>query len=546
MPRRPVNIAASNHFEHGTNFISFHFILMPNNDYRVKGGGIKIKKEIKEICSNLINPERKKIDLMLQKSIPTLSKMVAGALDNGKFTVGGPHPDGEGPNPEEIFALVKTSDDTKVSFKTGYGKYIGVDTDFQLIATAEAIGVREQFQFVFQDGKTALQAIASPLFMSLVPSKDGYIYVASRKATEDEMINARTDMVEEGPVDWRSAEDKKSAKECELAYVKMYQHSKVDLKGRHISIDVNDKKSVRKAQQQGNAHELLLDQPLRKAEEERNFAAFISGSSLRPTDYKSESCATAANPDRLMLCKFSVLLLLLWSEASLACLTSGVCGSSYCAAPAAVACQPASCQPGYSCGQYGCARNRARSALTKKIDGIFIDEQTASNEKGAGQEQKHNIFGLRRGGKPSLPSSAEVYDNKTMGQLTNPNYIFRQCCEQRGLPDACLSKCHFNTYTRDSLQAMYFKSDACPLEAAADMHFCAAQGRDHSQCCVRNGVTTTLAGAKCLTFCDQRPDRVTKLDYSYVPCYDKFESMKRCFYTEIKYRAEQQFGAFKT
>ncbi|CCA65686.1 DB domain-containing protein [Caenorhabditis elegans] len=90
---------------------------------------------------------------------------------------------------------------------------------------------------------------------------------------------------------------------------------------------------------------------------------------------------------------------------------------------------------------------------------------------------------------------------------------------------------------------MYFKTDGCPLEAAADMHFCAAQGRDHTQCCVRNGVTTTLAGQKCLTFCDQRPDRVTKLDYSYVPCYDRFENMKQCFYNEIKQRAEQQFGA---
>ncbi|CAL2052677.1 unnamed protein product [Caenorhabditis brenneri] len=68
---------------------------------------------------------------------------------------------------------------------------------------------------------------------------------------------------------------------------------------------------------------------------------------------------------------------------------------------------------------------------------------------------------------------------------------------------------------------MYFKTDSCPLEAAVDMHFCAAQGRDHTQCCLRYGVNTTLTGQKCLTFCDQRPDRVTKLDYSYVPCYDR-------------------------
>uniref|UniRef100_A0A915CI23 Domain of unknown function DB domain-containing protein n=1 Tax=Parascaris univalens TaxID=6257 RepID=A0A915CI23_PARUN len=55
------------------------------------------------------------------------------------------------------------------------------------------------------------------------------------------------------------------------------------------------------------------------------------------------------------------------------------------------------------------------------------------------------------------------------------------------------------------LTAMYFKQDACPLDAMKEMQFCAAQGRDHRQCCIRNGVTTTLAGAKCLVFCDQRP-----------------------------------------
>uniref|UniRef100_A0A1I7X939 CYCLIN domain-containing protein n=1 Tax=Heterorhabditis bacteriophora TaxID=37862 RepID=A0A1I7X939_HETBA len=60
-------------------------------------------------------------------------------------------------------------------------------------------------------------------------------------------------------VDWKSAEDKKGARECETAYVKMYQHSKVDLKGRHISIDLGDRKAVKRAQTDGDLHELLLD-----------------------------------------------------------------------------------------------------------------------------------------------------------------------------------------------------------------------------------------------------------------------------------------------
>ncbi|CAJ0581001.1 unnamed protein product, partial [Mesorhabditis spiculigera] len=257
-----------------------------------------------------------------------------------------------------------------------------------------------------------------------------------------------------------------------------------------------------------------------------------------------------------------------------ACLSAGVCGSSCAPAPAAT-CAPSSCQPGYSCGPYGCARNRARSALTKKFEGIFLDNskeespslahlparhEEPSEETSEAKVVNRNVFGMKRNNKlkddeeleiatvrttaaPAAPS--QKFDNQTIDLLVNPNYLFRQCCEQRHLPDACITKCNYNSYTKDVLQSMYFKTDGCPLEAAADMHFCAAQGRDHRECCTRNGVTTTLAGEKCLTFCDQTPDKITRLDYSYVPCYDRFENMKRCFFNEIKVHAEKQFGRYR-
>ncbi|VDP15412.1 unnamed protein product [Onchocerca flexuosa] len=80
---------------------------------------------------------------------------------------------------------------------------------------------------------------------------------------------------------------------------------------------------------------------------------------------------------------------------------------------------------------------------------------------------------------------------------------------------------------------MYFKLDACPVSAAAEIQFCAAQGRDHRQCCARNGVGTTLAGDKCLIFCDQRPGNITQLDYSYLICYERFENIKSCFWNDM-------------
>uniref|UniRef100_A0A8R1IDF7 DB domain-containing protein n=1 Tax=Caenorhabditis japonica TaxID=281687 RepID=A0A8R1IDF7_CAEJA len=47
---------------------------------------------------------------------------------------------------------------------------------------------------------------------------------------------------------------------------------------------------------------------------------------------------------------------------------------------------------------------------------------------------------------------------------------------------------------------MYFKQDTCPMQAAADIQYCAAQGKDHTACCARNAVGTTLAGSKHTNF----------------------------------------------
>uniref|UniRef100_A0A1I7XS75 DB domain-containing protein n=1 Tax=Heterorhabditis bacteriophora TaxID=37862 RepID=A0A1I7XS75_HETBA len=88
---------------------------------------------------------------------------------------------------------------------------------------------------------------------------------------------------------------------------------------------------------------------------------------------------------------------------------------------------------------------------------------------------------------------------------------------------------------------MFVGSDDCPLDYLPEMQFCAAQGMDHRSCCASTGVSDTGAGEKCLTFCDQRPDLYTPIDFSYAPCFDRFENMKRCFYNEIHQSAERKF-----
>ncbi|VBB35304.1 unnamed protein product [Acanthocheilonema viteae] len=106
------------------------------------------------------------------------------------------------------------------------------------------------------------------------------------------------------------------------------------------------------------------------------------------------------------------------------------------------------------------------------------------------------------------PTAAELPMKRRI--FRDPNDAFLECCRDRQLPDACLNKCNFNSYNQQTLMLMYLQQYACPIKAMREMQFCAAQGRDHRPCCLRNGITTTLAGAKCLTFCDQRPGNKRK------------------------------------
>ncbi|VDK18271.1 unnamed protein product [Anisakis simplex] len=179
-------------------------------------------------------------------------------------------------------------------------------------------------------------------------------------------------------------------------------------------------------------------------------------------------------------------------------------------------CAAGGCPPGYQCGPYGCALRRARARSSNTMVAAGQPGWSATEE-----EEKPKVIFLPVGSQ-WVPTTNEVI----WVFLQSPNQVFMRCCEERGLPD--------------SLLRMYLKQDACPVQASAEIQFCAAQGRDHRECCARNGVTTTLAGSKCLVFCDQRPGNVTQLDVSYVSCYDRFDSMKRCFWHDLMNRLDNE------
>jgi protein FRG1 len=72
------------------------------------------------------------------------------ALDNGYFALGDIRTEEDGPDDAEIFTLVVLSE-RKVALKSGYGRYIGVNTAGEVIGKSEAIAAREQWEPVFEN-----------------------------------------------------------------------------------------------------------------------------------------------------------------------------------------------------------------------------------------------------------------------------------------------------------------------------------------------------------------------------------------------------------
>uniref|UniRef100_A0A8C4R053 FSHD region gene 1 n=1 Tax=Eptatretus burgeri TaxID=7764 RepID=A0A8C4R053_EPTBU len=86
------------------------------------------------------------------------------ALDNGLFTLGAPHTDHEGPSQPEQLTAVKLSD-SRIALKSGYGKFLGVQSDGVVQAKADAIGPREQWEPVFQDVRHFCCFIVTSLYI---------------------------------------------------------------------------------------------------------------------------------------------------------------------------------------------------------------------------------------------------------------------------------------------------------------------------------------------------------------------------------------------
>ncbi|EZA56889.1 hypothetical protein DMN91_000987 [Ooceraea biroi] len=174
------------------------------------------------------------------------------ALDNGLFTLGAPHAEGESPLPEEILTAFPISE-TKVALKSGYGKYLGVDKNGVVIGRSDAVGSIEQWEPVFQDSKLAILNNTG-CFMSVTSDDD--VVCQNRTAGPSEFIVIRSmTQRSQSPSKDIPKEEQGSLADVEVNYVRKFQK----FQDKKLRINKSDRSELKKAKVDGNLHETLLD-----------------------------------------------------------------------------------------------------------------------------------------------------------------------------------------------------------------------------------------------------------------------------------------------
>eukprot|EP00794_Sanderia_malayensis_P019953 gene19953-21907_t len=173
------------------------------------------------------------------------------AKDNGSLSLGDIH-DNNTPQIEEIFTLVVLAG-TKIAFKSGYGKYISVNSKGDVMGRSDAIGPQEQFDVVIEDEKTALQG-HNGYFLTVTDSDELMSLSAKVRDKEIFRLRSNTSKIKKKKEDVNE-DDVIDAQQCEINYVKKFQ----SFQDHKLRLTTQDVSKLEKAKGKGKLHEAMLD-----------------------------------------------------------------------------------------------------------------------------------------------------------------------------------------------------------------------------------------------------------------------------------------------
>ncbi|XP_052791128.1 Ig-like and fibronectin type-III domain-containing protein 2 [Mya arenaria] len=97
-----------------------------------------------------------------------------------------------------------------------------------------------------------------------------------------------------------------------------------------------------------------------------------------------------------------------------------------------------------------------------------------------------------------------------------------ECCKKKGVRTECLQLCSHEFRIKD-INAITGTAIAC-FDAIEEMVYCSSDGRNHSECCKREGISSN-----CLGLCTLKPDE--PLTVNFLSCLLYKDTLSKCFET---------------
>lgn len=178
------------------------------------------------------------------------------SLDDGTFILGPKHEKLDPPSFDEEFSAFIVNE-SKIYIKSGFGKYLKVDTNGMVVGRSDAGGQLEIFEPIWDDGKMALQA-ANSCFLSVDPEDDQLVAIKKSIGSDSDGVCVIRSNAYRGEIISKNApiEEKiEDLDQIELNYVKKFQK----FQDKKIKINQVSNSEVKNAQKVGKLHESLLD-----------------------------------------------------------------------------------------------------------------------------------------------------------------------------------------------------------------------------------------------------------------------------------------------